>query len=274
MTAGVAPHPESSVLAARDVSKLFGTRIAVDRVSLELHSGQITALVGESGSGKTTMARLLARLYPVSSGEILLDGSPVKPRGGNRAYYGQVQMIFQDPFSSLNPLKRVRHILSRPLLIHRSVGGGRDIETRVIELLERVNLTPGRTFIDKYPTELSGGQRQRIAIARALAVEPRVLLADEPTSMLDASIRLGVLNLLKRLRVESGMAILYITHDVASARYLADDIWVMHRGRLIEGGPTERVIGSSEHQPYTQLLLDSTPNPARYKRANTGGRTP
>lgn len=271
MTREATSRSGEAVLAAREVSRHFGTRAAVDRVSLDLHQGKITALVGESGSGKTTLARLFGLFYPATSGQILLDGRPVRPRGTNRDYYGQVQMIFQDPFSSLNSLKRVRHILGRALVIHGKAAGRKDTEAKVIELLERVSLTPGAAFLDKFPGELSGGQRQRIAIARALAVEPRVLLADEPTSMLDASIRIGVLNLLRRLRDSSGAAVLYITHDIASARYLADDIWVMHAGRLIEGGPAGQVIASPK-QPYTRLLISSAPDPARYKRAVPPGR--
>ncbi|HEY9292285.1 MAG TPA: ABC transporter ATP-binding protein [Microlunatus sp.] len=259
------------VLEARDVTKHFqvrgkvghnGTVRAVEDASVELHAGSIVALVGESGSGKTTLARMLSLYYPPTDGEILLDGKPIRSVRGRaaKAYYGQVQLLFQDPFASLNALKSIRHILGRALKIHRRAGSRKDLEGKIIELLERVNLYPGEEYIDKYPHELSGGQRQRIVIARALAVGPKVMLGDEPISMLDVSIRLDVLNLLKRLRDEEGLALLYITHDIASARYIADEIKVMYAGQMIESGPTDQVIHHPGH-PYTKLLLDSSPNP-------------
>ncbi|MCL2541795.1 MAG: ATP-binding cassette domain-containing protein [Nocardioidaceae bacterium] len=252
----------SPVLEARGVSCAFGQRTAVDDVSLALYPGTITALVGESGSGKTTLARLFALFYRPSAGEILLDGKPVSARGRKVDYYGQVQMIFQDPFSSLNSLKRIRHVLSRALAVHGKASGRRETDAKVVEFLERVSLTPGSQYLDKYPDELSGGQRQRISIARSLSVEPRVLLADEPTSMLDASIRVGILNLLRKQRDEEGLAVLYITHDIASARYLADEICVMKDGRIVERAPTEQLITDPQH-PYTQQLLAAAPDPSR-----------
>ena len=268
------------VLEARNVSRRFAGRDrsgrqveinAVQNATLRLYPGQITALVGESGSGKTTLARLLARFYPASAGEILLDGVPVREKHKDRrAYYSSVQLIFQDPFSSLNSLKRVRHIIGRVLLIHRKTTKEQARE-QTIELLERVHLTPGERYVDRFPSELSGGQRQRIAIARALAVEPKVLLADEPTSMLDASIRLDVLNLLGELRDENRVAVLYITHDIASARYVADDVQVMYAGELIEGGPTESVIQNPKH-PYTRLLIESAADPTRRRAPGPRGR--
>jgi len=270
------PAPDAGpVLEARNVTRYFTGRSstgqhrtirALEDCTVRLYPGRILALVGESGSGKTTVARVLGLFYPPTSGEILLDGESVRTGRRNRGYYSRVQMIMQDPFSSLNSLKRLRHILGRVLTIHRKAKGRAAVETRVVELLERVNLTPGAQWIDKYPGELSGGQRQRVAIARALAVEPTVLLADEPTSMLDASIRLDVLNLLRQLRDRSGLAMLFITHDIASARYLSDDIQVMYAGQTVEGGPTEPVITEPLH-PYTRLLVESASDPARYKRA-------
>lgn len=267
-----APRSREVVLEARDVTKHFtvrgrkGTSVvrAVEGIDLELHRGEIVAMVGESGSGKTTVARMLSLYYPTSGGEILLEGEKVEHVSGRKArsYYGQVQLLFQDPFASLNSLKSIRHILSRALRIHGKARTRAQVEERVLELLERVNLTPPEQYIDKYPHELSGGQRQRIVIARALAVEPRVMLGDEPISMLDVSIRLDVLNLLKRLRDEEGLALLYITHDIASARYIADRINVMYAGQMIEGGDSEDVIHHPQH-PYTRLLLDSSPDPAR-----------
>jgi peptide/nickel transport system ATP-binding protein len=256
---------DETVLEAVDVSMRFDVRTglgrgstvrALEHANLTLRRGRIVALVGESGSGKTTLARLLALMYHPTSGEIRLHGEPVGK--ASRAYYGQVQMVFQDPFSSLNPMHTVRHNLTRALKIHHREAP----EEALHELLERVSLTPTADFVDKLPHELSGGQRQRVAIARALAVRPQVILGDEPISMLDVSMRLDVLNLLARLRDEEDLALLYITHDIASARYLAEEIHVMYAGQLVEGGPAEEVIQNPQH-PYTRLLLDSSPDPAR-----------
>ncbi|MCL2793873.1 MAG: ATP-binding cassette domain-containing protein [Microbacteriaceae bacterium] len=238
---------------------------AVDGASLALHAGEITALVGESGSGKTTIARVLSLVYKPTGGSLLYDGKPVKyGHRAERAYYSNVQLIFQDPFASLNALKKVSYILGRALRIHRIASGPRAVRAKVLELLGLVNLTPGESFVDRYPTDMSGGQRQRIAIARSLAMNPRVLLADEPTSMLDASIRIGVLNLLDRLRREHQLAVLYITHDIASARYLADRVNVMFGGKIVEYGDAEDVIANPKH-PYTRQLISAAPDPARYK---------
>jgi peptide/nickel transport system ATP-binding protein len=169
-------------------------------------------------------------------------------------------MIFQDPFASLNPVHRIRHHLMRPLEIHHMTGG--NVDKAIADLLSRVALKPAENFTNKFPYELSGGQRQRVAIARALAVRPRVLLADEPVSMLDVSIRLGVLNLLADLRDRDHLAILYVTHDIASARYLADTIVVMYAGQLVESASSVSLTDSPAH-PYTQLLLSAAPDPDR-----------
>jgi peptide/nickel transport system ATP-binding protein len=237
---------------------------AVDDVSFELRPGSITALVGESGSGKSTVARLLARLYDPNSGTVRFEGndvSRVRRRRDVVRYRSQVQIIFQDPFDSLNPVKTVRHHIERPLRIHKVVPAGQ-VEERVLELLRTVGLVPPREIAEKYPHELSGGQRQRVAIARALAVEPKVVLADEPTSMLDVSIRIGILNLMLKLKEEHGIAFLYVTHDLASARYAADDILVMYAGQIVESGPIEKVLADPLH-PYTRLLLAAVPDPAK-----------
>jgi peptide/nickel transport system ATP-binding protein len=255
----------TAVLEARELTKHFpvhqgirGSRRAVvhavDGVSLALDAGSITAIVGESGSGKSTLARTLARLQAPTSGELLLNGAPA--RGSRRDYSATVQMVLQDPFSSLNPVHTVGYHLARPLTLH----GGSPTKNAIAELLERVSLPAD--FAGKYPHELSGGQRQRVAIARALAVRPKVLLADEPVSMLDVSIRLGVLNLLADLRERERLAILYVTHDIASARYLADTVLVMYAGRVVESGPATVVTDGPEH-PYTQLLLAAAPDPDR-----------
>jgi peptide/nickel transport system ATP-binding protein len=235
---------------------------AVDDVSFELRPGTITALVGESGSGKSTVARLLARLYDPSDGAVLFEGSDVaRVRRRRRVlhYRSQVQMIFQDPFGSLNPAKTIRHHVERPLRIHHIVPSAQ-VEGRVHELLRTVGLVPPADVAAKYPHELSGGQRQRVAIARALAVEPKVVLADEPISMLDVSIRIGILNLMLRLKEEREIAFLYVTHDLASARYVADEMLVMYAGQIVERGPTEQVLASPLH-PYTRLLLAAAPDP-------------
>jgi peptide/nickel transport system ATP-binding protein len=181
-------------------------------------------------------------------------------------------MIFQDPFASLNPVHTVRYTLTRSLRIHHRNLRGQKLEDALRGLLERVQLNPDR-FVDKFPHELSGGQRQRVAIARALAADPEVLLADEPISMLDVSIRIGILNLLQDLRDRLGIAILYITHDIASARYFADETLVMYAGRVVEGGDSETVTQHPAH-PYTQLLIDSAPDPDRPARADEVGGEP
>ena len=244
---------------------------AVDDVALSLRRGRVTALVGESGSGKSTVARLLAQLQARTGGAVRLHGREVTVRGGRRfrAYCRQVQLIFQDPFASLNPVHTVRYHLTRALRIHGHAGrSARELEDALADLLGRVRLTPAEQYLSKYPHELSGGQRQRVAIARALAAEPEVLLADEPVSMLDVSIRLGVLNLLNDLKEQLSLAVLYITHDIASARYFADETLVMYAGRLVEGGDSETVTQSPAH-PYTRLLIDSAPDPERLLRGGS-----
>ena len=241
---------------------------AVQDVSLKLEAGRVLALVGESGSGKSTLARLLARAIRPDSGDVVLDGRPA-PRGRPRSYAAQVQLVLQDPFASLNPVHRIRHHLERPLRIHHTADG--DVDRAVAQLLERVALVPAEEFASKFPHELSGGQRQRVAIARALAARPRVLIADEPVSMLDVSIRLGVLNLLADLRDRDGLAILYVTHDIASARYLADTVAVMYAGQVLESGPSARVTDHPAH-PYTELLLAAAPDPERAEPPRLGRR--
>jgi peptide/nickel transport system ATP-binding protein len=245
---------------------------AVDGVSLSLYAGQITALVGESGSGKSTVARVLAQLQSATSGRILRDGRATSARRGRRfrRYVRQVQLVFQDPFSSLNPTHTVAYHLGRPLRIHGYSRSRKDVATGVNDLLRQVNLTPPEQFAEKYPHELSGGQLQRVAVARALAARPEVLLADEPVSMLDVSIRLGVLNLLDRLVKDLDLALLYITHDIASARYFATTTLVMYAGQLVEGGPSETLTQEPAH-PYTQLLLASAPDPERQEIRDGAG---
>ena len=238
---------------------------AVEDISLALYQGRILAVVGESGCGKTTIARMLARLYDPTSGTVRFRGEPIKLGDGTaalRAYRRHVQLIFQDPFSSLNPVHDVRYHLSRPLRVYGHAHTDREVDEQVLTLLNRVSLSPAEQFIKKYPHQLSGGQRQRVSIARALAVRPEVVLADEPVSMLDISIRLDILNLLLRLKNEEKLALLFITHDIACARYFAEDMLVMYAGQMVEGGPSNAVIQTPKH-PYTQLLLYAAPDPSR-----------
>jgi len=278
--APASPLPGAPVLEGRGLTKFFWVKQgrgplarkvrvhAVEGVTVRLAAAQVTALVGESGAGKTTVARLLARIVKPDAGDVFLDGRPAPP-GRPRAYTAQVQMVFQDPFASLNPIHRVRHNLVRPLLIHHMANG--DLDAAVAELLQRVALKPPDNFTGKFPHELSGGQRQRVAIARGLAVRPRVLIADEPVSMLDVSIRLGILNLLADLRDREKLAILYVTHDIASARYLADTIMVMYAGQLVEAASSVDLTDHPAH-PYTQLLLAAAPDPDRVDAPALGGR--
>jgi peptide/nickel transport system ATP-binding protein len=235
---------------------------AVRDVSFALYRGAVVALVGESGSGKSTAARLLAGQERLTSGEILLDGVPSDPstRRAFRRYKREVQLVFQDPFSSLNPVHTVRHHLERPVRLHQGRESSAEVAREVTALLEQVRLVPADQFTEKYPHELSGGQRQRVSFARALGAKPSVLLADEPVSMLDVSIRLEMLSLLDDLRRRFQLALLYITHDIASARYFADEVLVMYAGEIVERGPAEELTQQPAH-PYTQLLVASAPDP-------------
>jgi peptide/nickel transport system ATP-binding protein len=260
----------STELEVRGLTKSFKKLRAVDDVSFTLQSGKITALVGESGSGKSTVARILARLYDATSGSVLYEGKDVLDRCDVRLYRSRVQMIFQDPFGSLNPVRTVKHHIERPLRIHH-LARKQQIDGRIHELLRAVGLVPPEKIARKYPHELSGGQRQRVAIARALAVDPEVILADEPISMLDVSIRIGILNLMVDLKRDRNIAFLYITHDIASARYVADEVLVMYAGQIVEQGPTDEVLQNPLH-PYTQLLLSAVPNPAAGERERIEAR--
>ncbi len=271
MTDVSARDTASPLLEVRHLSKRFPaggfvrprTIRALEDAGFALRSGRILALVGESGSGKSTTARLIARLIAPTGGEIIYRGRNVllaEPHRASLDYRRRVQMIFQDPFGSLNAVHTVGHHLERPLWIHKRVRTPQELKARVHELLETVGLTPATEFAAQYPHELSGGQRQRVAIARALAVDPELILADEPISMLDVSIRMGVLNLMERLKEERGIAMLYITHDIASARYIGDQTVVMYAGYMVEGAPSRALTEEPLH-PYTQLLLSAVPNP-------------
>ncbi|WP_129843343.1 ATP-binding cassette domain-containing protein [Streptomyces sp. RFCAC02] len=267
-----------TALEVRDLVKDFRIRSgfsssrlrAVDHVSFKLTPGRTVALVGESGSGKSTVAKMIARLERPTGGEIIAT-KPDGKRVGDREYRDHVQMVFQDPFASLNPFHSIEHHIARPLRLHHVTRGREETRRRVEQLLERVNLTPADAMAARRPHELSGGQRQRVAIARALAPGAQVVIADEPVSMLDVSIRLGVLNLLARLQREDDLAVLYITHDLATARHFSDEILVMYRGRVVERGPSDDVILTPQHS-YTQLLASAAPNPD--ERGRTLAETP
>jgi peptide/nickel transport system ATP-binding protein len=247
------------------VGKLTARRTlhAVDDVDLTIGRGEIVALVGESGSGKSTIARMLALVYRPTRGEIWFEGKPVsrlRGRRGKLAYSRDVPMVFQDPYSSLNPSYRISHGILRGMKLHREDLSRSEQRSELNRVLEAVGLVPVSDTRRRFPYELSGGQRQRVGFAQALALRPKLIVADEPVSMLDVSIRVGVLNLMSELREREGVSFLYITHDVASARYLADRVLVMYAGHLVEEGPTEDVLQGPKH-PYTQLLLSAVPDP-------------
>ncbi|MGA8296438.1 MAG: ABC transporter ATP-binding protein [Acidimicrobiales bacterium] len=236
---------------------------AVDDVDLVLDKGEIVALVGESGSGKSTVARLLTMVYRPTSGEIRFHGQSLRKIRRRRdvlSYRGQVPMVFQDPFSSLNPVHTVGYGLRKGLKLHRPTLSAAEREEAAHLVLETVGLTPASSMMHRFPHELSGGQRQRVGFAQALSFQPALIVADEPVSMLDVSIRIGLLNLMVRLREDQGISFLYITHDIASARYVSDRIMVMYAGRVVEQGPIDEVLQNPAH-PYTRLLLAAVPDP-------------
>ncbi|MGD0683729.1 MAG: ABC transporter ATP-binding protein [Streptosporangiaceae bacterium] len=262
---------DSTVLRTDGLTKHFKiggalsrrTLHAVDDVSISIGERQIVALAGESGSGKSTIARLLARLYKPTGGEIYFQGRPlsaIRSRRDVLRYRGDVPMVFQDPFSSINPVFRVSHGVLRCLKLHRPELSAEQRRAAAEQVFEAVGLTPAAEVLQRFPHELSGGQRQRVGFAQALALRPKLILADEPVSMLDVSIRIGLLNLMTQLRDEQQVSILYITHDIASARYVADRLIIMYAGRIAEQGPSEEVLASPRH-PYTQLLLSAVPDP-------------
>ena len=236
---------------------------AVDEVNFSIGERQIVALAGESGSGKSTIARLLARLYKPTSGEIYFEGkrlSSMRSRQERLRFSGLAPMVFQDPFASLNPVFRVSHGVLRGLKLHRTDMTAEQQYEEAKRVFEVVGLTPAADVLLRYPHELSGGQRQRVGFAQALAMNPKLILADEPVSMLDVSIRIGLLNLMAKLRDTEDVSILFITHDLASARYVADRLIVMYAAQIAETGPIDEVMSNPKH-PYTQLLLSAAPDP-------------
>ena len=262
---------EDVLLRARDVRKHFSIRDsglrrsgtgplrAVDGVSLDVHRGETLGLVGESGCGKSTLGRCLMRLTPLTGGTVEIEGEDISTLSGRRLrpVRRQMQMVFQDPYSSLNPRQRVGRIIALPLQVHSTVPR-RKIGSRVAELLELVGLRPEHA--DRFPHEFSGGQRQRIGIARALALNPRLLIADEPVSALDVSVQAQVVNLLAQLRDDFGLACLFIAHDLSVVRQISDRIAVMYLGRIVEVGPAEEVIARPSH-PYAEALVSAVPVP-------------
>jgi peptide/nickel transport system ATP-binding protein len=246
---------------------------AVDDFSFTIGEREIVALVGESGSGKSTVARLLARVYPPTRGEIYYRGRQIQRLRSRRAlswYRGEVAVVFQDPFSAFNPVFRVSHGVMRNLALHRPELSRAQRRAEAGRVFESVGLSP--RMLRRFPYEMSGGERQRVGFAQALAVRPKLILADEPVSMLDVSIRAGVLNMMASLRDEEGVSLLYITHDIASARYVADRVIVMYAGHLVEAGPAETILHDPKH-PYTQLLLSAAADPheqAELISADTG----
>lgn len=232
---------------------------AVDGVSLTIHRRETVAIVGESGSGKTTLGRTALKLIQPFSGRIIFEGKDITNLKGNMKWFRKkAQMIFQDPFTSLNPYMTVRQIVEEPMIIH-----GYDVEERnekVLKALSDVRLVPPEEFLPKYPHMLSGGQRQRVGIARTLVLDPIFLVADEPVSMIDASSRAEILYLLGEIQKKYGMGIMYITHDIATAKYFSDNIAVMYLGKIVEYGETRSVLKEPFH-PYTKALIEAVPDP-------------
>ena len=239
-------------------------KLAVDAVSFRIEPGASLGLIGQSCSGKTTLARLITGIDKPTSGAIRLGETRVDllNRRELRSYRRSVQFVFQDPYAALNPASSIGYILTRPLANHAGVTRGA-VDSHVRDLLAKVGLTPPEQFMSKFPHQLSGGQRQRVVIARALASKPRLIVADEPVSMLDVSLRAGILRLLSELRETDGISLLYITHDLLSARAVADELIVLQEGRVVEHGPARQVLQYPAHE-YTRRLIDAVPRPASH----------
>ena len=261
--------PKDPILEVKDLEKVFQSSnifnkqklIAVNGVSFKIFKGEIIGLVGESGSGKSTIAKLVTRLMRPSAGSIYLNGQNKKvteSRNVPLEYRKTVQMVFQDPFGSLNSIHTVYHHLARPLFRHK-LKDQTEMFPYIVHLLEKVGLTPGDKFAKKFPHEMSGGERQRVAIARALSLDPQIIVADEPTSMLDVSIRMDVLEIFAKMRKENNLTVLFITHDLASARYLADRIIVLKNGAIVEENASEKLIQSPKKEYTKQLVTAASP---------------
>ncbi len=282
--------PNGPVLTVSDLQKRFATGRpgifkrstdfvrAVDGVDFELSPGEILALVGESGCGKSTLALTLLGLEEADAGQIMFEGQDVTHLKGSeqRELRRHIQMVFQDPYESLNPTQTIEEIVGEPLIVHRLGQNKEAREEMIRRALEDSGLKPAENYLHRYPHELSGGQRQRVVIAGALVLEPSVLLADEPVSMLDVSIRAEILNLLLEMRQKRGISILFITHDLGTVSYFADRVAVMYLGRIVEIGPTRKVLQHPSH-PYTKALLSVVPVPnprLRRERIILQGETP
>ncbi len=280
-------HTEKPLLAVESIRKYFqakgeflksGTEIkAVDGVSFDVQSKSVFALVGESGCGKSTVARLILKLLPLTGGRIFYKGTDISAIRGDdlKRFRRSIQIVFQDPFASLNPRMRIIDTLAEPYKIHKIVPRNM-IGEKVVHLLEKVGM--GADALNKYPHEFSGGQRQRICIARALTVSPELVVADEPLSALDVSIQAQILNLLQEVRKETGISLIFISHDLNVVRYLSDEVAVMYFGKIVERGNTEELFQSPQH-PYTVLLLSSIPkirdrSQSEIKRHDPSGSDP
>ena len=266
-----------NILEVQDVKKYFPLKTnvfsfmnrgkkyykkALDGVSLRIPEGRVSILVGESGSGKTTLARIILRAIDPDSGSIIFNGSDITRKTGKelRNFRKQAQMIHQDPYSSLNPLMKVFDIIKEPIDIFYKDYSNEERIKKILAVLDDVNLKPSTVFAEKYPHMLSGGERQRVAIARSLVIEPKLIIADEPVSMLDVSIRGQILQIVKQLSVTRKITVFYITHDLTTSRDIGDEISVMYAGKIVESGSIDRVLSSPLH-PYTQALLDAISEP-------------
>ena len=249
---------------------------AVDDVSFDINRGEILGLAGQSGCGKSTLGELLLRLQEPTDGVIAFDGTNINDYSSTelKKYRRRCQVIFQDPYEALNPRFPVSRIVTEPLVIH-GLGDAEERYNRAIEALEEAGLTPAKKYFNKLPKELSGGERQRVCIARALVLDPDFIVADEPVSMLDVSVRTGILHLFKELQESRDLTMLYVSHDLSTINYLADRTMIMYLGDIVEIGPTEQVIHESAH-PYTEALVDAVPTPGKERDslAERGGDVP
>ena len=238
---------------------------AVDDVSFILERGKVLVLAGASGSGKTTVARIVMRAIDPDSGSVLLEGEDVTHFTGRRLkeFRTSVHMIYQDPYASLNPRMRIREIVLEPINIHDKRSSREQKIQKALSALRDVGLEPAEEIAGRLPYSLSGGQRQRVAIARALVHRPSLIVADEPVSMLDVSVRGEILELMQNLKLKFGMSYIYITHDLSTARYIGDDLAIMNSGKIIENGPIDRVLSNPSHQ-YTKSLIDAIPEPVNH----------
>jgi peptide/nickel transport system ATP-binding protein len=265
--------PENSIVEIRDLKKYYPVRMglirslrteerlyvkAVDGISFNIQKGEIYGLAGESGCGKTTTGKLILRLFEPTGGKVIFKGQDIftLKKREMKEFRRRAQIIYQDPYESLDPRMRIFDFVAEPLIVHNI----EDIENKVIDALERAELTPPREFFNRYPHELSGGQRQRVAIARAMILNPDFIVADEPVSMLDVSIRTSILNLMMRLRDDMDISYLYITHDLATARHICDRIGIMYLGKIVEETNVDELVEEARH-PYTKALIAAVPDP-------------